>query len=328
MNILKNINRVPGGIMVVPMLIGACLNTFVPEFLAMGSFTTALFSKQGIGTLIGATLFFIGTQMKLREAPEALKRGGVLLLAKFAAGACFALLIVNTFGLNGILGISALALLSSMTNSNGGLYMALVGDYGDPQDFAAQSVLNLNDGPFLTMLVLGATGLASIPFMTLISAIIPFLVGIALGNLDSDIRKLFKTGVAVVLPLVGLSLGASINLSQILDAGFSGTVLAVLILVISGVPAILADKFINKRPGYAGAATASASGNSMATPAAIALIDPTFQPYVASATAQIAGAVVITAILVPLLTDFVAKRYGCPKMKTEAETPKSSEQTA
>lgn len=315
MKILKIVNRVPGGIMVIPMLIGACLNTFFPKFLSLGSFTTALFSKQGIGPLIGATLFFIGTQMKLKEAPEALKRGGILLLAKFLAGASFALFITKIFGLGGIVGISSLALLSSMTNSNGGLYMALVGDYGDPQDFAAQSVLNINDGPFLTMLVLGGTGLANIPFMSLISAIIPFIIGIILGNMDSEIRELFKSGVAVILPLVGLSLGASINLSNIVKAGITGILLGVFVLLISGLPTILADKLINRRPGYAGAATASAAGNSIATPAAIALIDKSYEPFVASATAQIAGAVVITAILVPILTDIIAKKYGCPKFQ-------------
>lgn len=315
MKILKTINKIPGGIMVIPMLIGACLCTFAPGFLSMGSFTTALFSKQGIGPLIGATLFFIGTQMKLKEAPEALKRGGVLLLAKFIAGGVFALIIAKIFGLGGIFGISSLALLSSMTNSNGGLYMALVGDYGDPQDFAAQSVLNINDGPFLTMLVLGASGLANIPLVSLLAAVIPFIVGIILGNLDNDIRELFKNGVSVVLPLVGLSLGASINLIQIVNAGFAGILLGVLVVIVSGIPTIFADRVINRRPGYAGAATSSAAGNSIATPAAIALVDKTYEPFVASATAAIAGAVVITAIFVPMLTGYIAKKYGCPKFE-------------
>ncbi|MFV0497608.1 MAG: 2-keto-3-deoxygluconate permease [Candidatus Fimivivens sp.] len=318
MKILKSMQKIPGGIMVIPMIVGALINTFCPNILQIGSFTTALFSSGSVAPLIGLVLFCIGTQMRLKEAPEALKRGSVLLLAKYLAGAAFAVFVAKVFGLAGILGISSLAMLSSLTNSNGGIYMALVGTYGDSQDMAAQSVLNVNDGPFLTLITLGAAGLAEIPIMSLIAAIVPFIFGITLGNLDEDIRSLMAPGVGMLLPFVGLGLGGTINFFDILKAGPTGIILALMILIISGVPAFGADRFLNKRPGYAGAATATAAGNSIATPAAIALVDPTYEPLVASATAQIAAAVIITAIVVPIITTYVAKRYGCPKFDGQA----------
>ena len=73
-------------------------------------------------------------------------------------------------------------------------------------------------------------------------------------------------------------------------------------MVISGLFCILADRTVLKRPGYAGAAVASSAGNSVATPAAVAMVDPSWQPYVAQATAAAGASVVITAILVPILT--------------------------
>ena len=97
-----------------------------------------------------------------------------------------------------------------------------------------------------------------------------------------------------------------------------------MVFFIGGGVAILADKFIGRRPGYAGAAIASAAGNTIATPAAVALIDPNWQPYVASATTQIAAAVVITAIIVPPFVDWCAKKWGCPKFDAE----KAAEQQA
>lgn len=317
MKILKTVKKVPGGLMVVPLLLGAILNTFVPQLLRIGSLTTAIFSSAGIATTIGFALVCIGSQLNLKQAPEALKRGTVLLLAKFVAGAILGILVGKMFGMGGFLGISVLAIISSVTNGNGGLFIALMGEYGEPTDIAAQSVLNINDGPFLTLVALGASGMANIPFMSLIAAIGPLIVGVIIGNLDEDIRKFLKPGIAISIPFFAFCLGAGINLNNVASAGASGILLGFLVMIISGIPLILADKFINKRPGYAGAAAASAAGNSVATPAAVALIDPSYAPYVEAATAQVAAAVVVTAICVPLFTSWMVKKYGCPKFETE-----------
>ena len=80
---------------------------------------------------------------------------------------------------------------------------------------------------------------------------------------------------------------------------------------------MLCDRLIGKRPGYAGWAVASAAGNSIATPAAVALVDPSWAPFVGDATTQIAAAVVVTAILVPIITGWW-KKYGCPQIPLEA----------
>ena len=42
MKILKTVNRVPGGLMVVPLFLGMFLNTFFPDLLRIGGFTQAL----------------------------------------------------------------------------------------------------------------------------------------------------------------------------------------------------------------------------------------------------------------------------------------------
>lgn len=300
--------------MVVPLLIGATLNTFCPDALKIGSFTTALFSSEGTATVVGLQIFFVGTNLRFDRVGEALRRGAVLLLAKYAAGALLGLFIGAVFGPAGVLGVSVLAIISSVTGANGSLYLSLMGEYGDPEDTAAMSIMNIHDGPFLALLTLGASGMAAIPVMSLWAAIVPLVLGCLLGNLDPDLREYFKAGSSLVIPFVGFCLGSGINFGSIVAAGPSGLVLTAMVFFIGGGVSLLADKFITRRPGYAGAAIASAAGNTIATPAAVALIDPSWQPYVASATTQIAAAVVITAIIVPPVVDWVAKKWGCPAL--------------
>ncbi|GGE27965.1 2-keto-3-deoxygluconate permease [Pullulanibacillus camelliae] len=313
MNILESIRKIPGGMMIVPLILAALIHTFVPKVLEIGSFTSAIFSKEGLDAMIGLQLFFIGTKLKVRQAPEALKRGGVLLIAKYATGAIVGLIIAKLFGLSGIMGISVLAIISTMTGANGGLYLSLMSEYGDTADSAAMSLLNIHDGPFLAMLTLGVTGLAHIPFLNLLAAILPLLIGAILGNLDGNFEKLFSPGLAVVIPFIGFTIGAGIDLGNIVKAGVNGIILGLSVIIIGGGLTFLADRYILRRPGYAGAGLSSSSGNSIATPAAIAAVDHTYQPFVQSATVEIASAVVLTAILVPFITSFVAKRYGTGK---------------
>lgn len=318
MKILQTVKKVPGGLVAVPLVLGAIMHTFFPQLLGIGSFTTAVFSSKGAACLVGLSFLFIGSQLKVREAPAVIRRGGVILIVKFAAGAGFGLLVGKLFGMEGIFGLSVLALISAITNGNGGLYMALMCEFGDSKDVAANSLLQLNDGPFLTLLALGTSGMANIPLVALLAAIGPLIVGFILGNLDEDLADFFKPGVEMIIPLFSFALGAGIDLTKVATAGLSGILLGFMVIVISGIPLVLADRYINRRPGYAGMAAASAAGNSVATPAAIGLVDPNWQPYVNSATAQVAAAVVITAIFIPILTSWVVKKFGSARDLDEA----------
>ena len=49
--------------------------------------------------------------------------------------------------------------------------------YGDDIDCACMPILAINDGPFLTLVALGASGLADIPIMSLVAALVPIIAG-------------------------------------------------------------------------------------------------------------------------------------------------------
>ena len=43
--IKRTIDKIPGGMMVVPLFLGVLVNTFFPQVLKIGGFTTGLFGK-------------------------------------------------------------------------------------------------------------------------------------------------------------------------------------------------------------------------------------------------------------------------------------------
>lgn len=306
MKILRAINRVPGGLMVVPLLLGATINTFFPQILEIGGFTTALF-KQGAMPLIALFLLCNGSQITIRQAGVSLSKGVALTAVKLFIGVCLGWFVGKFMGPFGFFGLSSLAIIGALTNSNGGLYTALASQYGDPDDVGAIAVLSINDGPFLTMVAMGATGLANIPFIYLVAVIIPILVGMVLGNLDEDWKKFLEPGQKLLIPFFAFPLGAALDFRTIFKAGLPGFLLGLLTVVLTGMGGYLTIKYIFREKKAVGAAIGTTAGNAVATPAAVAAADPTLAPLVEIATAQIAASVIVTAVLAPLLVAYLDK---------------------
>jgi len=291
--------------MVVPLILGALINTLFPQILKIGGFTTAIASNPL--AILGVFLVCMGAGMDIKGAPKSIKIGVVQTLTKYGVAVIVGLVIGYFFGSNGLWGISALAFIAAMSSTNGGLYTALTAEFGSKEEVGAIAILSIKDGPFLTMIALGSAGIASIPFMTLVGVILPLVIGVILGNLDSDMRAFLTKAGMVMIPFFAFGLGCGINIQTIYMAGFSGLLLGLLTVGICGFFTILLDK-ITGGTGVAGAANASAAGNAVATPAAVAMVDPSLAATAAVATPQVAAAVITTALLVPLLTAYIARR--------------------
>ena len=315
--IMKFMKKVPGGLMVVPLFVGCLINTFFPQALQIGGVTTAVFSNAGSSTALGMLLFCMGTKLQIKDLPVVVKRGGLLLLSEFAIGAILGIAVGKIFGLAGFLGLTALAIIPAVSNSNGSLYFALMSQYGDETDSAAYPILGISNGPLLTMVALGASGLANIPFKPLIAAVGPMLAGMILGNIDKTLKDFFSSSSKILIPFNGFTLGAGINLAEVLKGGLSGILLAFLTIFVGGAFIVAIDKFIGRRPGYAGWAIATTAGSAIATPAIIGKSIPIFQPFVATATVQVAASTVISAIVTPFIVGWWAKKFGCPQFPRE-----------
>jgi len=182
-----------------------------------------------------------------------------------------------------------------------------MGVMGDKDDVGTYVVQSIETGPFLTMLIFVGTGLAVIPWLTMLSVIAPILAGAVLGNLDRDMKTFFGSHEPIIVPFMAFTLGQTINLKSVVTAGVPGVVLGLAVVIVTGCVCILADKLFGGT-GIAGAAASSTAGNSAAVPQAVAIADPSYAPVAAAATVQVAASVIVTAILTPFLTAWWFRR--------------------
>lgn len=312
MKIKATLDRIPGGMMVVPLLLAATINTLAPDLLRIGNFTQALFVDSA-GALIALFLLCAGSQINVTNVGVSLGKGATLLGVKWVVGATVGLLAYYLAGENGLfLGLAPIAIIAAMTNSNGGLYMAVVGQYGKEDDKAAYSILALNDGPFLTMVALsifGAMGFVDGLFSltSFISVLLPIVIGMVLGNLDPEMREFLGKGSDMLIPFFAFALGMGINFTAIIQGGISGIMLGVVTVLLTGTAGYFVFKAMKWNP-IVGAAEGSTAGNAVATPAAIAAANVSFVSMVDLATVQVAASTVTTAILLPLYIAFLVKR--------------------
>lgn len=304
MQIKKTIEKVPGGMMLVPMIFSSTLNTFCPQVFNIGGFVSEIMLHHN--TFIGAFLFCMGAGMTYKSAPKALKIGGVVTASKFLFAVLLGLLVQNVFGAEGLFGLTSLAVIAAVSNTNGGLYSALTAEFGSKEEMGAVSVISINDGPFLTMIAVGAAGIATIPFMSLVGTIIPIVVGCIIGNLDPEMREFLSKGGAIMVPFMGLALGTRIDFKMIITAGPMGILLGILTVGVGGAINILADR-VTGGTGVAGAACSSTAGNAVGVPMAVAAVDTSLEAVAAVATPLVAASTVVTAILTPILTTWIYK---------------------
>lgn len=297
--------------MIVPLILGAIIVTVAPHTAKFfGSFTGALFT----GALPILAVFYVcmGSTISVGMLPKVARKGGVLLIAKIALGIVVGFILGRFLGEAPVshgwfAGISALAVVAAINDTNGGLYMALMGQYGAADETAAYSVMSLESGPFLTMVTLGVAGLSAFPWPTLVGAILPLAVGIVLGNLDRELRDFLGRATAVLIPFFAFALGATLNLTLVWRAGLLGLALGLAVVLVSGIVMLLADR-ITGGNGTAGVAAATTAGNAAAVPAIVASANHAYAAAAGPATVLVAACVIVTSLVVPVLTAWWAGR--------------------
>jgi 2-keto-3-deoxygluconate permease len=236
----------------------------------------------------------------------------VVLVCKTLIPATVAVILGLVVGIEGIAGVSILAMLAIFGNSNGALWLAFAGQYGDERDTGAYVASAFDDGPFLALIFLGASGLGDIPVLAFAAALIPFIIGLIIGAVDREWTKALDHVPNIVIPFMSFAVGTGINLKTVLTGGFAGIFLGLIVVIFTGGLTYLGYRFVLKRGFKSGIgfAAGTTAGNAVAVPAVVAVADPRFEPFVASASAQAATAVLVTAILAPIVASWALKRAG------------------
>ncbi|EPH9872925.1 2-keto-3-deoxygluconate permease [Escherichia coli] len=165
MHIKRSIEKIPGGMMLVPLFLGALCHTFSPGAgKYFGSFTNGMIT--GTVPILAVWFFCMGASIKLSATGTVLRKSGTLVVTKIAVAWVVAAIASRIIPEHGVevgffAGLSTLALVAAMDMTNGGLYASIMQQYGTKEEAGAFVLMSLESGPLMTMIILGTAGIAA-----------------------------------------------------------------------------------------------------------------------------------------------------------------------
>lgn len=304
----KLMKKIPGGTLLVPMMISALVNTIDTNNVLeqLGGPTRAFFTGDGINYVVAAVCLISGTTIEISHLKDILKKQGSLILVKTIVCVTLSLLFVSLFGVQGIWGVAAVTLVAVMTSTNPALYLSLENEFGTADDCGAFGLMGLICVPAYPLLVYGVSQQTPINWTPIISTLIPIVLGVIIGNTDKGLKELFKPGLIIFTPLMGWVFGANINIIGAVEAGFIGIALTVIYYIVNIPILYFVERKFLKADGISSFTMSSVAGLAVSVPGIAAQTIPALEPYVASASAQIALVVILTSLITPVITQKLA----------------------
>ena len=165
MQIKRSIEKIPGGMMLVPLFLGALCHTFSPGAgKYFGSFTNGMIT--GTVPILAVWFFCMGASIKLSATGTVLRKSGTLVVTKIAVAWVVAAIASRIIPEHGVevgffAGLSTLALVAAMDMTSGGLYASIMQQYGTKEEAGAFVLMSLESGPLMKMFILGSAGIAA-----------------------------------------------------------------------------------------------------------------------------------------------------------------------
>ena len=105
LDLLNKMKNLPGGLVIIPLVIAVLLATFVPQVYQIGGYVTALF-YDGNACMMGFFLIVCGASINVRQVGMPLYKGVVMTGIKFLLGVLLGLIVGWVCGPTGFLGIT------------------------------------------------------------------------------------------------------------------------------------------------------------------------------------------------------------------------------
>lgn len=306
----KFMKKIPGGLLLIPMLISAVFATFCPNLFYIGGLTEALFTKKGINYIVALITFCSATSLDFKSLAKVLKKQGLMLLLKIILCMAFSLLFFKFFGETGVWGISLLSFVCVLASLNPSLYIALTKDYATKTDESAFGLLGLLCLPVFPIIIYSVAQSQAIDFSPIISTLIPLILGILIANFDKDFASIFKGSTTMLTPFMGWSFGTGINLIESFKSGLQGLVLVVIFYVLIALPIYLFEVKVLKGNGVSALGMSSMAGLTVSVPLILSQNSDYLASIAGTAASQIALGVVLTSVITPMLVKMLAKKKG------------------
>lgn len=306
----KFMKKIPGGLLLIPMLISAVFATFCPNLFYIGGLTEALFTKKGINYIVALITFCSATSLDFKSLAKVLKKQGLMLLVKIILVMAFSLLFFKFFGETGVWGISLLSFVCVLASLNPSLYIALTKDYATKTDESAFGLLGLLCLPVFPIIIYSVAQSQAIDFSPIISTLIPLILGILIANFDKDFASIFKGSTTMLTPFMGWSFGTGINLIESFKSGLQGLVLVVIFYVLIALPIYLFEVKVLKSNGVSALGMSSMAGLTVSVPLILSQNSDYLASIAGTAASQIALGVVVTSVITPMLVKMLAKKKG------------------
>lgn len=311
---LKFMRKLPGGTLLIPMLVSALFYTFSPNiFSQFGGLTETFLTTKGTNYIVALVCFCSATMLDVKSLGKVLKKQGTLVLTKIIICIAFATVFMNAFGLQGVMGISAIAFVVTICSVNPSLYLALVSDYGTENDKAAFGFIGLLCVPAFPIFVFSLSQGGGIDWMPIISTLIPIAMGLVLGNLDKDFAAMCSGMLGALTPFMGWAFGAGINIIDAFKAGPQGVLLTAIFYIAMVPLMLLVETKLLKNDGISALSMSTIAGMSVSVPSILAFANPDLVPFAATATAQIAFGVVLSSVITPIMVQRYAGMKGIEK---------------
>lgn len=134
--------------------------------------------------------------------------------------------------------------------------------------------------------------------MSIVSLVVPLVLGIVIGNIDKELGSFIATGMLFMIFALGFSVGHGINLLDAVRSVFSGVVMAIFYYILVFVPMFFVERKVFKRAGHSAPDISTIAGLSASVPMLMASNYPKLMAYGPSAIAI----VTISSIVSPYLS--------------------------